>query len=222
MENSGENIHVELWILGLKAFSVSVWWVRMWPVRPVLAPCPHALNTKSMLLCSPNLITVTLFCVMCRSMLWKASICTKCCCWTLQTSSTLRPKRLNPVNCYLKSYGSTALAFSAPDLQNSLHDNICSCDNLNTFKVNLLWSAKSRTWVGAIQIFIIILLLLVDWQDSDRLKETSSFKNLRHPSKAPVSHSSEIVSSLEVAIFLEMTMIITCKMYIYNLYHLFY
>ena len=56
---------------------------------------------------------------------------------TLQTSSTLRPKRLNPVKCYLKCYGSTALAFSAPDLRNSLHDNICSCDNLNTFKSKL-------------------------------------------------------------------------------------
>ena len=34
----------------------------------------------------------------------------------------------------LKSYGSRAFAVSAPDLSNSLPDNICSCDNLSTFK----------------------------------------------------------------------------------------
>ena len=53
---------------------------------------------------------------------------------TLRSSSTLRP---NPVKFKLKSYGSRALAVSAPDLWNSLPDNIRSCDNLSIFKAKL-------------------------------------------------------------------------------------
>ena len=48
---------------------------------------------------------------------------------TVRPSSTLR---LNPVNFNLKSYGSRAFAVSAPDLWNSLPDNIPSCHNLST------------------------------------------------------------------------------------------
>ena len=53
---------------------------------------------------------------------------------TLRSSSTLR---LNPVNFNLKSCGSRAFAVSAPDLWNSLPDNIRSCDNLSTLNLNL-------------------------------------------------------------------------------------
>ena len=50
---------------------------------------------------------------------------------TLRSSSSLR---LNPVIFNMKSYGSRAFAVAAPDLWNSLPDNIRSCDNLSTFK----------------------------------------------------------------------------------------
>ena len=53
---------------------------------------------------------------------------------TLRSSSTLR---LNPVNFKPKSYGSRAFAASAPDLWNSLPDDIRSCNNLSTFESKL-------------------------------------------------------------------------------------
>ena len=50
---------------------------------------------------------------------------------TLRSSSSLR---LNRVIYDMKSCGSRAFAVAAPDVWNSLPDNIRSCDNLSTFK----------------------------------------------------------------------------------------
>ena len=58
----------------------------------------------------------------------------------------------------MKTYGSRAFAVAAPDLWNSLPDNIRSCDNLSTFKLLLRLIFLGKLITVNMAIFISVLI----------------------------------------------------------------
>ena len=59
----------------------------------------------------------------------------------------------------MKTYGSRAFAVAAPDLWNSLPDNIRSCDNLSTFKPLLKTYLFREAYITVnMAIFISVLI----------------------------------------------------------------
>ena len=58
----------------------------------------------------------------------------------------------------MKSYGSKAVAVAAPDLRNSLPDNIRSCDNSSNLKVSLRLIFLGKLIIVSMAIFLISIL----------------------------------------------------------------